>query len=307
LKKCVCAIIDIVGEYNEPIMARPEETLLSVVLSEAKVSSTFSTGALFTLMTELLTVDITDRCNLECDFCYQAAEGEISGENVLDLAREYSPEFVCLGGGEPTLREDLPKIVKQLVEEGYKVHLSTNGVILIEAILDISEQHKNMIAVQVNLPSVDAETYIKTTKNPVLEQVLHNIEIYQKRGLRPLLRCVAYRNNYLEGIRQVIHYAKERGLTIGVQPFFPIREGTEQLKLSTEELMAVRDMLFAEKFRGADILSTLMNTEFKCLKLKQYYGLGAGNSCEEHKNNTIYVAPDLTRSYCEFNHKDQTR
>jgi uncharacterized radical SAM superfamily Fe-S cluster-containing enzyme len=85
-------------------------------------------------------VDVTDRCNLRCPVCCTDAVGACANEPSIDaivsrlppvkpglLGRVRRPNVV-LFGGEPTLREDLPDLVRAIVARGYIPRLATNGV-----------------------------------------------------------------------------------------------------------------------------------------------------------------------------------
>jgi len=81
-----------------------------------------------------LMIHITDRCDLDCPVCLAAAgkprttEPSVSEiEAALpDLPARHRPN-VCLIGGEPTMREDLPEIVRAVIRRGYLPRLNTNG------------------------------------------------------------------------------------------------------------------------------------------------------------------------------------
>lgn len=83
-------------------------------------------------------IDITDRCNQACSICFASsspeekrdmpfAEIEAKYDELLRLSE--SRKFnIQLSGGEPTVREDLPQIVKMAKDKGFEyVQLNTNG------------------------------------------------------------------------------------------------------------------------------------------------------------------------------------
>ncbi|UOY09620.1 tetraether lipid synthase Tes [Methanonatronarchaeum sp. AMET6-2] len=90
--------------------------------------------------TSLANIDLTNRCNLSCSFCFAHAEAkgyvyEPSYETIiemLELLRNEKPvptPAVQFSGGEPTLRDDLPRIIKKAKEMGFKqVQIATNGI-----------------------------------------------------------------------------------------------------------------------------------------------------------------------------------
>jgi hypothetical protein len=90
--------------------------------------------------TLLANIDLTNRCNLDCDFCfanaracgfvYEPSFDEIVG--MMQVLRNEKPvpaPAVQFSGGEPTMRDDLVDIVKKAKELGFpQVQIATNGV-----------------------------------------------------------------------------------------------------------------------------------------------------------------------------------
>ena len=75
------------------------------------------------------TVIVTYRCNARCSMCnrYKApskAEEEISIDTIKKLPKMY---FTNITGGEPFIREDLKKIVRELYKKSDRIVISTNG------------------------------------------------------------------------------------------------------------------------------------------------------------------------------------
>ncbi|MEG0156060.1 MAG: radical SAM protein [Anaerovoracaceae bacterium] len=88
-------------------------------------------------------IDLTNRCNQHCPYCFAEAEGygegqDIPGEPTLEeIEKKYDflleigeerPFNIQLSGGEPTLREDLPQIIKMGREKGFDyIQINSNG------------------------------------------------------------------------------------------------------------------------------------------------------------------------------------
>lgn len=85
-------------------------------------------------------IDVTDRCNQHCPYCFAKSEmdADRSGEPTLEeIGEKYDlllelgeerPFNIQLSGGEPTVREDLPKIIKMARDKGFDyVQINTNG------------------------------------------------------------------------------------------------------------------------------------------------------------------------------------
>lgn len=74
-------------------------------------------------------VDVTSRCNTKCKYCYhKISDSEPTSESIVSLCRDNSnlAPFVMVGG-EPTMREDLPELMREICKIG-PVMLSTNGL-----------------------------------------------------------------------------------------------------------------------------------------------------------------------------------
>jgi uncharacterized radical SAM superfamily Fe-S cluster-containing enzyme len=92
--------------------------------------------------TLLANIDLTNRCNLDCDFCFANARAcgfvyEPTFDDIvamMQVLRDEKPvpaPAVQFSGGEPTMRDDLVELVKKAKEMGFpQVQVATNGVLL---------------------------------------------------------------------------------------------------------------------------------------------------------------------------------
>lgn len=90
--------------------------------------------------TLLANIDLTNRCNLNCEFCFANAKAcgyiyeptfdQVRG--MLEVLRSELPNpapAVQFAGGEPTMREDLYDIIRMAKEMGFlQIQLATNGI-----------------------------------------------------------------------------------------------------------------------------------------------------------------------------------
>jgi hypothetical protein len=90
--------------------------------------------------TLLANIDLTNRCNLDCDFCFANARacgfvyepGFDELVRMMQVLRDEKPvptPAVQFSGGEPTMRDDLTEIIKKAKQMGFpQVQMATNGI-----------------------------------------------------------------------------------------------------------------------------------------------------------------------------------
>ena len=92
--------------------------------------------------TLLANLDITNRCNLACWYCFAnaASQGYIfepsfqECKEMIKFLRDQQPapvEAIQFSGGEPTVRLDLPEIAAEAYRRGFnQIQLATNGILI---------------------------------------------------------------------------------------------------------------------------------------------------------------------------------
>ncbi|MDD5255172.1 MAG: glycosyltransferase [Candidatus Omnitrophica bacterium] len=85
---------------------------------------------------EFIILDLTHRCNLNCNICdirKDAPASEFTTDEVTGLIAQAQawgvPEFV-LSGGEPFIRDDIPQILEYVRRNAYRIGILTNGIVL---------------------------------------------------------------------------------------------------------------------------------------------------------------------------------
>lgn len=83
-------------------------------------------------------IEVTQRCNLGCPICFASSGGEHTADDpdLVTIAGWYDmlmenggPFNIQLSGGEPTMRDDLPDIIRLGREKGFSFfQLNTNGL-----------------------------------------------------------------------------------------------------------------------------------------------------------------------------------
>lgn len=110
----------------------------------------------------------TDRCNLNCRFCWRKGEHKVRPEkelsknkllNIVDEAADMGvKEWIVSGGGEPMLRKEVTlEVMERIKEHGMWGQLTTNGTLFDEK--DVKRLIKmGWDQVQISIDGPDAET-----------------------------------------------------------------------------------------------------------------------------------------------------
>jgi 7,8-dihydro-6-hydroxymethylpterin dimethyltransferase len=110
-----------------------------------------------------VSLEVTQRCNLDCTLCYLSESAEAVRDIPLqelfrridDIAEQYGPNTdVQISGGDPTLRDkgELSQIVRYVRAKGLRASLFTNGILLTRAWLErLAGDGLNDVAFHVDL------------------------------------------------------------------------------------------------------------------------------------------------------------
>lgn len=134
-------------------------------------------------------LEVTGRCNLHCRFCF--ANGGESGNEpgadelkaaIRDISEKCGGPTLILSGGEPTVRDDLPELVRYAKDAGCAyVQLNTNGIRLAE-----DEEYARSLAeagldiVFLQFDGTDDEIYRTLRGRPLLDTKLRAISVCEK-------------------------------------------------------------------------------------------------------------------------------
>jgi len=145
-------------------------------------------------------VDVTNACNLRCPICFAnaAAAGYLyqpsleQVKQMLDNLRANRPVptyAVQLSGGEPTLRDDLPEIVRYAKKIGiHHVEVNTNGVRIARDIDYLKELIKAGVSTfYLSFDSLTREAYIKMKGADLLDIKLKAVENLRTLGHESLV------------------------------------------------------------------------------------------------------------------------
>ena len=112
-------------------------------------------------------VEITSRCNLRCKYCYffdnpAVTYQELTTEEWLQFFDELGQcgvMNVCLVGGEPFIREDLPRLIEGIVKNRMRFSILSNGSLIDDTIAAFIAETKRCNYVQVSVDGSSAAVH----------------------------------------------------------------------------------------------------------------------------------------------------
>jgi len=172
-----------------------------------------------------LRLSLNNSCNFRCSYCLPNGykNGMIESKNldlneIKNLALAFSHlgvEKIRLTGGEPTLREDLVKIIETLKKiQGIKqVTLSTNGFRLKSLTKHLIDA--GLDGINISIDSLDRANFQRITKRDFLPSILSGIDsILETKTLKVKVNAVLLRDLNDAEISDFINYVQDKDLSV---------------------------------------------------------------------------------------------
>ncbi len=127
-----------------------------------------------------VTTIFTAGCNFDCAFCQNSGLIPLDSGVIVeieDIVRKASGHLVdgfCVTGGEPTIHNDLPKLLRALKETGLHVNLNTNGSV--PDVLDASLPYLDSVWLDIKTTPQNYVKVARTKHNPWI-RVLQSITL----------------------------------------------------------------------------------------------------------------------------------
>lgn len=177
-------------------------------------------------------LELTNRCNLRCPVCFASAgETPVKEPSLADIGRQFDmlmahggPFNIQLSGGEPTMRDDLPEIIRLGREKGFSFfQLNTNGLRLARE-PGYAEALKNagLNTVFLQFDGVTDDVYIALRGRGLMEEKEAAIANCAAAGLGIVLVPVIARGVNEEQVGEVLRYGLAHAPAVRGVHFQPI-------------------------------------------------------------------------------------
>ena len=136
---------------------------------------------------------ITTECNFGCPVCYIDAnhckDKELFVDDILRIAQKYKGRFIHFSGGEPTIREDLFKMVKAVKNLGFKVGLFSNGSKFGDYDFVCKCKEAGVDLIILSFEGLNDDVYLQLKGQKLLSIKLKALENIRKSGINLYLFC----------------------------------------------------------------------------------------------------------------------
>jgi cyclic pyranopterin phosphate synthase len=198
-----------------------------------------------------LRISVTDRCNLRCVYC-MPAEGMpwlpkddlLSYEEITRFARValgLGVTGIRLTGGEPTVRADLPVLVRMLhdLRPGLDLSITTNGLKLVA--MSEALREAALTRVNVSLDTLDPKRFHQIARRDRFADVIAGLEAARRAGFAPIkINTVLMRGFNEDEAVGLARWARDEGYQLRFIEWMPL---DFQHQWSREKLVPAAEIL----------------------------------------------------------------
>ena len=191
-----------------------------------------------------LVVDVTYNCNMTCPFCWLSNNvKQIEDPSLEDLFTQidsFSGSSIYLCGGEPTLRPDLPIIIKRIKALGKTPIIFTNGLKLADAEYVRSLKAAGLEMIIYSLNSFDHMESKKFYGEDILENKLIGLKNAISAGILLELYVIIKKGLNEKQVKTVLEYVSNHNSKISMVNFQTLWENK---KNSDSDIIAQSEIL----------------------------------------------------------------
>ena len=168
---------------------------------------------------KVVSIELTDFCNLMCKHCYGSFGLENKSFAPLDKIKKLLYELnecrtimVELTGGECLTHPDFKEILEYALSLSFKqIAILSNGIAFTSALLDVIKSNRNRISIQIDMHSLNEE-YLEwfTGKAGIIDRIKNNIMLAIETGAPIRIVSIITKRN-LEELELLAEWASQIG------------------------------------------------------------------------------------------------
>ncbi len=214
-----------------------------------------------------LRISVTDRCNLRCVYCmplegmpWLPREQLLTYEEITRFARvalDLGVQAIRLTGGEPTVRLDLPVLVRMLsaLRPGLDLSLTTNGLKLAEMAPALRDA--GLRRVNVSVDTLHPERFRAIARRDRFDDVIRGLAAARAAGFAPIkINAVLMRGFNEDEVVPLARWAREHGYELRFIEWMPLdfqHSWSRERLVPAAEILAQLDRAFPiEPLAGED-------------------------------------------------------
>jgi SynChlorMet cassette radical SAM/SPASM protein ScmE len=175
-----------------------------------------------------VTLNITNRCNLECLYCGVSATKNQPGDLSLEEWREVVDELARLkvfqllvSGGEPFMRADLSELLNHILRYHFRISINTNGTLFDDETISQVCRSGRLDYVQISLDGADSQTHDRIRGKGSFERTMRGLETV-RRWEAPFSFFVVVSRNNKDSLQKIVRLSKRIGASqISFSPLLP--------------------------------------------------------------------------------------
>lgn len=194
-----------------------------------------------------LRISLTERCNLRCTYCMPEEGIKLSEkENILNhreiiyLAKEFiklGVNKIRLTGGEPLIKKNFEKIIRELAALPISLGITTNGIVL-DKYIDLFKECE-VKDINISLDTLDREKFELLTRRDYFDKVMKNIKKAIDKEFNVKINAVLIKGTNDNEIIDFIEFTKHNKVAFRFIEFMPF-DGN---KWDSSKVVSLSDIL----------------------------------------------------------------
>ena len=242
-----------------------------------------------------LRISVTDRCDLRCVYCMKEKMNFLPKNEILTLEEierlcdnfiEMGVKKIRLTGGEPLVRKDIIKLIKNLNLKKKntnlnEITLTSNGTLLEKYAKKLKENGIDRI--NVSLDTINPKKYNEITRFGNLEKVISGIKEAIKNNIKIKINTVAIKNFNEDELEDLIIWTDKNKIDITFIEVMPMNETDTSRHL---------------QFSPLDKIYKKLDKKFNFQKLDKNTGGPAVYYSGSSISNKIGFITPITNNFC---------
>lgn len=206
---------------------------------------------------DYLRISLTERCNLRCFYCMpeegiQLREKSefMSTEELLSIAKTFvslGVKKIRLTGGEPLIKKNAEKILRELGKLPIELAITTNAVI-VDRFIDVMKE-AGIKSVNVSLDSLVEKRFNDISRRNYFTKIMENIQLLLDNDFHVKINVVVIRGVNEDEIIDFIEWTKHKAVHVRFIEFMPF-DGNNwnwDKKVSYKEILDIAHKHYSDK------------------------------------------------------------